>query len=129
MKKELIFKIARYLLAFMMIVFGANKFLGFIDMPPPEGKLAQQFMGAMFTTYLVKVVATTQIIGGILLMIPRTAFIGLLIMLPIIVNIVGYHLFHDMPGNGLWLIVLFLFIVIIAELKTHFSNLLINPSK
>ena len=129
MKKELIFKIARFLLAIMMIVFGANKFLGFIEMPPPEGKLAQQFMGAMFTTYLFKVVALSQIIGGVLLMIPRTAFIGFLIILPILVNIVGYHLFHDMPGNGLWLIVLFLMILIMIELKNQFTNLLINPSK
>lgn len=126
MNKKLIFKIARYLLAFMMIVFGANKFLGFIEMPPPQGELAQKFMGAMFTTYLFKVVAITQIIGGVLLMIPKTAFIGLLMMLPIVVNIVGFHLFHDMPGNGMWLFVVLIIGIIALGYKDQFSKLIVN---
>jgi len=128
MNKHLIFTISKWLLALMMIVFGANKFLGFIEMPPPEGELAQRFMGAMFTTYLFKIVGLTQISGGVLLLIPKTAFIGLLFMLPIVVNIVGFHLFHDMPGNGMWLFIILLTAIITFGFKDQFSNLIVKPS-
>lgn len=127
MNKQLIFNASKWLLALMMIVFGANKFLGFIEMPPPQGELAQKFMGVMFTTYLFKVVAVTQIIGGILLLIPKTAFIGFLVMLPIIVNIVGFHLFHDMPGNGMWLFVILITGTIAIGFKNQFSKLIVKP--
>jgi len=128
MNKQLIFNVSKWLLALMMIVFGANKFIGFIVMPPPQGELAQKFMGAMFTTYLFKVVALTQIIGGVLLLIPKTAFIGLLMMFPVIVNIIGFHLFHDMPGNGMWLFVILITGIITFGFKDQFSKLIVNSS-
>lgn len=99
-------------LALLMITFGLNKFLGFIPVEPPADPIAQQFMGAMFSTYLFKVVAVAEILGGILLVIPKTKFVGWLILLPVIFNIVAFHFAHDFVGNGIWLIPTILFIVI-----------------
>ena len=99
-------------LALLMVVFGFNKFLGFIPVEPPADPIAQQFMGAMFSTYLFKVVAIAEIIGGILLVIPKTKFIGWLMLLPIIFNIVAFHIAHDFIGNGIWLLPIVLFVAI-----------------
>ena len=126
MKKGLILTIAKILFALPMIIFGLNKLLGFMAVPPPEGELAQTFMGAMFTTYLFKLVAGTQIIGGVLTLIPRTSFIGILMLLPIVANIVGYHIAHDMPGNGIWIFTLLTTCLVTYLYSDKFKTLLVN---
>lgn len=102
---------ARWLLGVPLIIFGLNKFLGFADVPPPEGEAAITFLTAMFTTYLYALVGSTQIIGGALLLFRRTAFVGFLALTPIVINIVAFHLAHAMPGNGLWLFVLITYLI------------------
>lgn len=99
-------------LGLLMIIFGLNKFLGFIPVEPPVDPTAQQFMGAMFSTYLFKVVALAEIIGGIMLFFSKMNFIGWLILLPVIFNIVAFHVAHDFIGNGIWLLPTLLFIAI-----------------
>jgi putative oxidoreductase len=110
--------VARFLLAFPLIVFGLNKFIGFADMPPPAGQQAQVFLGAMFTSYLVLLVGATEVIGGLLLLFRRTAFAGFLLLSPVVVNIAAFHFAHDMPGNGIWLVTA-LFYVLVAFRYRH----------
>ena len=62
--------IARSLLGLIFVVFGANAFLHFIPMPPPEG-LAGNFMKALFASHYYYVVAVLQIAGGALCVIGR----------------------------------------------------------
>lgn len=109
-----------------MIVFGLNKFFGFIAVDPPADEMAQTFLGTMFTSYLVKLVALAEIIGGALLLIPRTAFLGSMILLPVTVNIVAFHLFHDLPGNGLWVITTMLHIGVLFFQKEKLARLFEN---
>lgn len=116
-------KITIGFLALLMIIFGLNKFLGFIPVEPPADPTAQKFMGAMFSTYLFKVVAMAEIIGGILLVVPKTRFIGWLILLPVIMNIVAFHIAHDFIGNGIWLLPTLLFIAIGYFNKGRFKSL------
>lgn len=91
--------ILKGLVAILMIVFGLNKLLGFLETPPPEGLEAQVFLGAMFTSYLGKLVAVFEVAGGILLLIPRTSFIALLILAPVVLNIAVFHFAHDFVGK------------------------------
>jgi putative oxidoreductase len=121
--KNLIPTILRVLLALPFIVFGLNKFLMFANMPPPADPTAQAFLGAMFTSYLVKIVGATEIIAGILLLMPRTAFLGALVLLPVSVNIAAFHLFHDMPGNGIWIVTTLLHAAVLYSFKDKFSVL------
>jgi uncharacterized membrane protein YphA (DoxX/SURF4 family) len=71
-----LFNIATWLFSLHFIVFGANKFLGFVNPPPPTDPVAGQFLGAMFTSYLAPVVGIVEIVGAGLLLIPRTRFAG-----------------------------------------------------
>jgi len=129
MKKNYLFLAAKILLGVPLIIFGLNKFLLFANFPPPLDEIAQTFMGAMFGTYLAKLVGVVEIVGGILLLIPRTSFVGLLLLLPIVANIVLYHLAHDNPGNGIWIFTMVVCIISIFSFKEKFSSLLINPIK
>ena len=115
--------LSKLVLAILLIVFGLNKFMGFIVVEPPSDPLAQAYMGAMFTTYLYIVVGITEIIGGILLLVKKTSFLGFLLLLPVMVNIVLFHLAHDMPGNGIWLLPTLLFLFTGFSMKDKFNRL------
>ena len=114
--KNTIQNISIWLLAILMLVFGLNKFFGFIPVEPPADPTAQSFMGAMFTSYLFVVVAIAEIVGGILLIVSKTRFLGWLLLLPVIFNIVAFHIAYDFIGNGIWLLPTLLF-----EIITYFQ--------
>jgi putative oxidoreductase len=62
-------------------------------MPPPPTKEAGLFMGALGPTGYLTFVKVCELIGGLLVAIPRTRNFGLLVLGPIIVNILAYHIF------------------------------------
>ena len=123
MNKKTIFTIAKYLLALMFIVFGANKLIGFMEMPPPANPVAGLFMEAMFGSFLAKLVAITEILAGVLLLIPKTTFIGLLLLSAVLINIIGFHVAHDFPGNPFWFVAIILFILACIPYKDKFNDL------
>ncbi|MEM7297876.1 MAG: hypothetical protein AAF391_06380 [Bacteroidota bacterium] len=121
--QKIIFLSVKVLLGTLMIVFGLNKFLGFIPVEPPTDATAQTFLGTMFSSYLYKVVALVEIIGGVLLFVPKRAFLGTLLLLPVMFNIVAFHVAHDMPGNGIWLAPTFLFVAVLVFFRDKMKAL------
>jgi hypothetical protein len=59
----------------------------------PEGTPMYLFMGAFGPTGYFTFVKVLELLGGILVGIPRTRNFGLLILGPIIVNILAFHIF------------------------------------
>jgi len=68
--------------------------------PPPEGTPMAFYMAAMGPTGYLKFVKVFELIGAILVAIPRTRNFGLLILGPILINILAFHLFIG-KGEGL----------------------------
>ena len=92
--------IVRVLLGLMFVVFGLNGFLNFIPMkgPMPEG-LAGDFMRALLASHYMDVVAALQVLGGALCLLGgRFVPLGLLVLGPVIVNILLFHILL-MPKN------------------------------
>ena len=87
--------IAGGLLGLLFIVFGLNFFLNFIPMPPgpPEGSPPALFMTALFPTGYLAFVKVMEILGGILVAVPKTRVIGLMVLGPIVINILAFHIF------------------------------------
>lgn len=87
--------VAGALLGLLFVVFGSNFFLNFIPMPPgpPEGSPAALFFGALFPTGYLACIKVLEVTGGLLVAMPKTRNIGLLILGPIIVNILCFHIF------------------------------------
>src|SRR4051795_4380824 len=84
--------IARILLGLVFVVFGSNIFLHFIPTPPmPPGPITD-FNNVMMVTHYILVVGFFQVLGGLLLFIPRFVPLGLTILAPILVNILTTHL-------------------------------------
>jgi uncharacterized membrane protein YphA (DoxX/SURF4 family) len=95
--------IASALLGLAFITFGANFFLNFIPMPAdpsPADAPHKLFMGALFPTGYLAFVKVLEILGGVLVAVPKTRNLGLLVLGPIIVNIFAFHIFLT-EGAGL----------------------------
>jgi hypothetical protein len=84
---------AAILLGALFLMASISYFLGF-GTPPPmaAGSPMAQFFGAFVPTGYMGVVKSFELIGAILVIIPTTRRAGLLILGPIIVNIITFHL-------------------------------------
>lgn len=67
--------------------------------PLPEGTPAAHFMAALWPTGYVKFVKIFEFAGGIIVMIPRLRNFGLLLVGPVIVNIIAFHVLVDDPKH------------------------------
>jgi hypothetical protein len=114
--------IARVLLGLIFVVFGSNAFLHFIPMPPMSGP-AGDFLGAMYVTGYLQVIAALQVIGGALLLIGRYVPLGLTLLGPIIVNIDLYHLFMDHSGLPMAILVSALSLFLLWRHRDAFAGL------
>lgn len=72
--------------------------LGPAPPPLPEGSPAASFFAAFAPTGYLTFVKVCEVVGGLLVAIPRTRCLGLLLLGPIIVNIVAFHVF--VAGDG-----------------------------
>lgn len=104
MNAKLASNIAGALLGLLFITFGLNFFLQFIPMPAdpsPDTAPHKLFMAALFPTGYLTFVKVLEITGGLLVALPRTRNFGLLILGPIVVNILAFHVFLT-KGAGLF---------------------------
>jgi putative oxidoreductase len=123
--------ITRSLLGIVFLTFGANKFLNFMPTPPVPGE-AGQFMGAMFATHYIFVVAASEVIGGALLLTGRYAPLGLTLVGPVVVNILAFHTFMAPSGLPVAFVVSALALFLLWSYRENFSGLVkpvlgINP--
>lgn len=116
------------LLGFVFIVFGLNFFLKFIAIPkPPEGSPAALFMSGMFLGGFLAFVKVLEILGGLLVVFPRTRNLGLLVLGPIIVNIAAFNFFFFGVGALLQppvLLVLVLGLIQVVAARRAFLHLI-----
>lgn len=89
---------ARLLLGLMFTVFGLNGFLHFIHQPPPSEPAALQFFGVLVTTHYMDVVFAVQLACGVLLLAGLFVPLALVVLAPVIVNILMFHLTMN-PGG------------------------------
>jgi putative oxidoreductase len=82
------------LLGLLFVVFGLLVLLKLVPMPPPpEGTPAAAFMAAFGPTGYMAFIKVLEIVGGILVAVPKTRNWGLLVLGPILVNIFAFHIF------------------------------------
>lgn len=90
--------LVRLVLGILLVVFGSNKFLHFIPLPPPTGSAAD-FMNSLGATgYIFPVVGLMEVIIGALLLTKKWVAFALILLAPISINILLFHMFLDIPG-------------------------------
>jgi len=118
--------IARLLLGLIFVVFGLNGFLNFLNMGPMPTGLAGQFMGALFVSHYYWVIAALQVVGGVLLLVNRFVPLALVLLGPIIVNIICYHVFLNPSGAPPAVVVTVLWLIVFYGNRQHFSGIFVQ---
>lgn len=89
----------RWALGLFFVVFGLNGFFHFIPPPADLPEAAVNFFGALAATgYMLPLIKGTELVGGALLLCTSTAPLGLILLAPVVVNIVLFHLFLAPSG-------------------------------
>src|SRR5215207_8000424 len=118
--------IARILLGLIFVVFGLNGFLNFIPMGPMPTGLAGQFIGALVQSHYFWVVAALQIAGGALLLVNRYVPLALVLLGPVIVNIICYHVFLNPSGAVPAVVVTVLWLIVFYGKRQYFSGIFVQ---
>jgi len=118
--------IARLLLGLLFVVFGLNGFLNFLSMGPMPTGLAGQFIGALFLSHYFWVVAALQIAGGALLLANRFVPLALVLLGPVIVNIICYHVFLNPIGAVPAAVVTVLWLIVFYGKRQYFSGIFVQ---
>ena len=123
---KIVVLIARLLLGLICVVFGLNGFLNFLSMGPMPTGLAGQFIGALSLSHYYWVVAALQIVGGALLLVNRFVPLALVLLGPIILNIICYHVFLNQSGAGFAAVVTVLWLIVFYGHRRPFSGLFVQ---
>ncbi len=92
--------IAGVLLGLCFLAASVPVLFNLITMPKmPEGTPAAHFMAAFVPTGYLKFVKMFEFLGALIVMIPRLRNLGLLLLGPVIVNIIAFHVFVDAPQH------------------------------
>ena len=118
--------IARILLGLVFVVFGLNGFLNFLNTGPAPTGLAGQFLGALILSHYYWVVAALQIAGGLLLLVNRFVPLALVLLGPIIVNIICFHVFMNPSGAPPAVVVTVLWLIVFYRNRQHFSGIFVQ---
>lgn len=113
--------IARILLGLLFTVFGLNGFLHFIPAQMPTG-LAGQYMGALFMSHYYVVIFLCQLAGGLLLLVNRYVPLGLILLGPVLVNILLFHLNLLPQGLPMALFAVVMWLVIFFSVRKAFAG-------
>lgn len=124
MKNKILFILA-LLFGLMFINAGLNKFLNY--MPPPEEMpeaLLKDFQALMEISWLMPLVGLAELIGGILIIIPRTRALGALIILPVMVGILLANTVVDMSGFAIALVLAIILGWIMYENRHKYKSII-----
>jgi hypothetical protein len=83
--------VAAVLLALPLIMFGSNYFLDLCPLPLGDGSSGAQLPQTMRDGGLMAPLAFSHVVTAILMLVPRTRFLGGLLQLPITIGIVAFH--------------------------------------
>ena len=121
-------KILRTILALGLIFYGLSKFVTFDFMPTPNlPEEASNFMGSLGATgYVLPIVGGLEILIGVLLLINKWTSFALLLLVPITVNILLFHLFLDTTGILIALVIALINIVLIYKHWKAYRPLFVN---
>lgn len=116
--------ILRIVLGLPFLIFGLNKFFGFIEMPPMSGP-AGEFMGILFQSGYLQVVGMIEIVSGLFLISGFFVPLALVLIFPVNVNIILFHLLLTQgAGIGLALVLCIVNIVLMFRYLPTYRSML-----
>ncbi len=123
MKANFLFALSLFF-SLVMINAGLNKFFGYLPMPPmPEA--AEKLIAAFIESHwLLPLIATVELAGGILFIIPRTRALGAITLFPVVIGIFLFNLVLVPDNIGVSTVLLLVNLVIIYENRAKYMPML-----
>lgn len=123
--KNKIFNGLSILFGLLLLNGGLNKFLNYMPVPEdlPEA-LVQDNLAFMEIAWLMPLVGLTEIVGGFLILFPRTRALGALIVFPVMVGVLLTHIFVAPEGLPIALVIWVVLLWILYENKTKYAPLI-----
>ncbi len=118
-----ILKVACILSGLMLINSGLNIFFHYMPMPQMSEELASVFGSLTHIKWLLPMVAITELIGGILLILPKTRALGAIVLLPVMLGATIHHLAYDVSGGIVGYILFTIIILTIIENREKYKPL------
>ena len=112
----------RIILGLVLIIFGANKFGHFMPSPELTGDAAT-FMGALGGAGYFTILGVLEIVIGLLLILNKWVPFALILLAPLVVNFLIFHLQYDTAGMGPSAVVFLLTIALLYANKEKFKTL------
>jgi uncharacterized membrane protein YphA (DoxX/SURF4 family) len=113
--------VARVLMGLLFLITGLNGFLNFLPQPPTLPDFA---VALAKTRYMFPLIMGTQLIVGVLLLSKHFVPLALVLIAPVVVNIVAFHVFLDRAGLPLAMVVLALEVYLIWAYRSAYRPML-----
>ncbi|MFC0518261.1 DoxX family membrane protein [Mucilaginibacter angelicae] len=115
MKSKILFVLC-LLTGLMFINAGLNKFLNYMPMPKDMPQNMVKVMQAyMEIGWLMPLVGAAEVLGGLLLIIPRTRALGAVVLVPILTGILLSNIYMAPSGLPIVLVMIAIIIWVIIE--------------
>jgi putative oxidoreductase len=115
--------IARYLLGVGFVIFGLNGFLHFIPQPPMAPGPMVDWMTVMTKTNYMMPVFAFELLGGLLLLVNRYVPLALVILGPILVNILVFHVLLQPAGLPPAIVFVILWFLVFYSVRSAFAGI------
>ena len=123
--KTIIFNVISVLFGLLLINGGLNKFLNYMPVPEnlPEA-LMKDNAALMEISWLIPLIAIAELIGGLLILIPKTRALGALIVFPVMVGVLLTHIYVAPEGLPIAIIIWAVLLWIIYQNREKYYILL-----
>ncbi|MBQ0785968.1 MAG: DoxX family membrane protein [Oceanihabitans sp.] len=118
-----VFMILRIVLGIFVLVFGLNKFLGFMPMPELSAE-AGAYFGALTSAKTMTLVGVVEIVAGLALIFNKYGALLALILMSVSINAVLFHAVLDLEGIAGAAVLLILNIAVLYGYKNKYKSLL-----
>ena len=113
----------RILFGVFCLIFGVNKFVGFLEMPAIPGD-GGTLMTIYATSGFMKIIGVLEILGGLALLLNKYVPLSLIFMVAIMFNAFLFHALHDMGGIAGAVLGLILGLLLVYAYKSRFLSVL-----
>lgn len=94
MKNKILFVLS-LLFGLMMINSGLNKFFYYMPMPEMTEEQIMVFESFVHIQWILPLVAFTEILGGLLIAIPKVRALGAIVIFPVMIGIIMHNITHS----------------------------------
>lgn len=124
MKKKILFVLC-LLFGLMFINAGLNKFFNYMPAPDDIPENMIQLMGAIDQFgWLMPLIGLVEVLGGILIILPKTRALGAIVIFPIMVGIMLTHLINSQMGLPIASVLFVILLWVLYENRKKYAGLI-----